>query len=175
MVLPLPPGLRARGASQKTLLTSLLRLSLIEEQPTADPALSWRRNSEGQHQALRLTSAGLVVILGEFQPSVEAEVTGAMEAGPDIIPAKTPSPVSDDPAEIDPPAMANRPSGKNGQVLDAVAATGGATLGELVALTGWQPHTTRAALTRLRQRGFSVYLETDGGRKAYRAEHVVQA
>jgi DNA-binding transcriptional regulator PaaX len=57
-------------------------------------------------------------------------------------------------------------------VLTAVAAKPGATLVELVSLTGWQPHTARAALTRLRQRGFKVRLREDAGRKAY---HLTQA
>lgn len=32
----------------------------------------------------------------------------------------------------------------------------GATLEELIAVTGWLPHTTRAALTGLRKRGYAV-------------------
>ena len=32
----------------------------------------------------------------------------------------------------------------------------GATLDELVASTGWLPHTTRAAMTGLRKRGFAI-------------------
>jgi len=60
-----------------------------------------------------------------------------------------------------------RPTGKLGRVLDAITAKGGASLDELVELTGWQPHTARAALTRLRQCGFHIgHRETDG-RKAY--------
>jgi hypothetical protein len=62
--------------------------------------------------------------------------------------------------------------GKLGQVLDAVAVKRGASLDELVALTGWLPHTTRAALTRLRQRGFAVGLHDTRNRKAY---HLVEA
>lgn len=53
-----------------------------------------------------------------------------------------------------------------------MAAEDGATLAELAALTGWQPHTTRAALTRLRRRGFVLVLgsaDGAGDRKAYRA------
>ncbi len=68
------------------------------------------------------------------------------------------APVSPDP---------NRPPGKLGLVLDAVTAARGASMGELVAITGWQPHTTRAALCRLRQRGFEVALREVDGRKAY--------
>ena len=65
-----------------------------------------------------------------------------------------------------------RPTGKLGHVLDAVAATRGASLAELVELTGWQPHTARAALTRLRQRGFEVSLRENDSRKAY---HLAEA
>jgi Protein of unknown function (DUF3489) len=35
-------------------------------------------------------------------------------------------------------------------------AKGGATLDALVDATGWLPHTTRAALTGLRKRGFMI-------------------
>ena len=35
----------------------------------------------------------------------------------------------------------------------------GATLAELVAATGWLPHTTRAALTGLRKRGYAVGID----------------
>ena len=65
-----------------------------------------------------------------------------------------------------------RPTGKLGHVLDAVAANRGASLAELVELTGWQPHTARAALTRLRQRGFEVGLRETDSRKAY---HLAEA
>ncbi len=64
-------------------------------------------------------------------------------------------------------ATATTPSGKLGQILAAIAAPGGATLSDLIALTGWLPHTTRAALTRLRQRGHAVRLIITTGRKAY--------
>jgi DNA-binding MarR family transcriptional regulator len=71
-------------------------------------------------------------------------------------------------------AAANQkhPTGKLGRVLNAVAATQGASLDELVELTGWQPHTARAALTRLRQRGFAVDLRETADRKAY---HLAEA
>ena len=65
-----------------------------------------------------------------------------------------------------------RPGGKLGVLLDAVARPKGATLDELNSASGWLPHTTRAALTRLRQRGFDVRLATTSGRKAY---HLVPA
>lgn len=42
---------------------------------------------------------------------------------------------------------------KSALVLSLLQRTEGATLTELVAATGWLPHTTRAALTGLRKKG----------------------
>ena len=45
----------------------------------------------------------------------------------------------------------------------------GATLDELIAATGWLPHTTRAALTGLRRKGCTLEKSTrEGGTAAYR-------
>ena len=44
----------------------------------------------------------------------------------------------------------------------------GATLDALVEATGWLPHTTRAALTGLRKRGFSIERAREGEASVYR-------
>ncbi len=41
-------------------------------------------------------------------------------------------------------------------VITLLQRKGGATLGDLVAATGWLPHTTRAALTGLRKKGHTI-------------------
>ena len=47
----------------------------------------------------------------------------------------------------------------------------GATLDDLIAATGWLPHTTRAALTGLRQSGLQLDRSRDKeGRAVYRIE-----
>ena len=40
---------------------------------------------------------------------------------------------------------------------------GGATINALIDATGWLPHTTRAALTGLRKRGFEIERSRDNG------------
>jgi len=45
---------------------------------------------------------------------------------------------------------------KQGRVIALLGRDTGATLDELVAATGWLPHTTRAALTGLRNKGFAL-------------------
>lgn len=52
-----------------------------------------------------------------------------------------------------------KPSSKLGIMLGLLEAAEGATLNKLVEVTGWLPHTTRAALTGLRKRGYAVTSE----------------
>lgn len=70
------------------------------------------------------------------------------------------------------PFSANRPkpSSKLGIVLALIEKPQGVSLAKLVEVTGWLPHTTRAALTGLRKRGFTVVSEKSagGGASVYR-------
>jgi hypothetical protein len=60
---------------------------------------------------------------------------------------------------------------KQALVLGLLQRKQGASLAELVAATSWLPHTTRAALTRLRQGGHDLHKEKrDTGETAYRIE-----
>ena len=59
---------------------------------------------------------------------------------------------------------------KTSIVLDLLRREQGATLAELVALTGWLPHTTRAALTGLRKKGHVLEKSTRADATCYRIE-----
>ena len=63
-----------------------------------------------------------------------------------------------------------RPGGKLGFIVDRLASDAGATVDELVELTGWKKNTVLGALSRLRTRGFDARLKTKSERKAYRLE-----
>ena len=66
------------------------------------------------------------------------------------------------------------PTGKNARIAALVSRSEGAGLSELASVTGWQRHTVRAAITRLRQSGFTVELRTtEDGRRTY--HHVTGA
>lgn len=58
--------------------------------------------------------------------------------------------------------------GKSAKVMSLLRQTDGATLNELVAETGWLPHTTRAALTGLKKKGHDVTSEKVEGVRRYR-------
>lgn len=54
------------------------------------------------------------------------------------------------------------------KVLSMLQAEGGSTLPELVAATGWQPHTARAALSGLKKKGHAIEREKVDGVSCYR-------
>jgi hypothetical protein len=119
---------------------------MIEERSTPSAANAWRTDDAGQHFAMRITALGRAA-LGK-PPTVSQSVSAEQEQ-PVVAAAR--------PAE---------PRGKLGAILSAVRHADGAALGELVALTGWQPHTVRASLTRLRQSGYAIQMATtDNGRR----------
>jgi hypothetical protein len=86
---------------------------------------------------------------GEDQDMVGLFIT---KSGRDAIGVGAEEPVGDEFA-VDP---ATCPTSKIGTVLSLLQRDEGATLDEMVAATGWLPHTTRAALTGLRKKGHAI-------------------
>lgn len=153
-LLPPPETLNAIGKALECALAALVKRGLATETRARSEAATWRREEDGTRVGLVITDAGLAAI------GIEDTETGPERAQAKSEPGETPdNPVS-------------RPSGKRGKILTGVEADGGATIGELAEAAAWQPHTTRAELTRLRQRGFDIRLETVGERKAYRLHAV---
>lgn len=60
-------------------------------------------------------------------------------------------------------ARVPRPGTKQALVVTMLMRTDGANIAELIAATGWLPHTTRAALTVLRKRGFAIETVREAG------------
>lgn len=149
-VLPLMLDTKLTGGACTKVLTALLARGLVEEAAADLAAAAWRKSKPGQHVTLRLTNAGMIAAGVEPIPEhmgVQPEPIGAT-----MVPAM--------PLKL--------PGGKLGVVLAALGADDGASIDTLIGLTGWLPHTTRAALTRLRQRGFSITRSIVDGRTLYR-------
>lgn len=137
----LPPSdlLGELSVRVRNAIGGLLRRSFIEEMQAASPEQVWR--SEGDQQlGLRITKAGKAAI---------AMVSANMFT---------------EKAQVAPRAAIT----KIGSVLDLLRRPDGATLNEIVATTGWLPHTTRAALTGLRKKGHAIAKERRNDVTCYR-------
>ena len=65
------------------------------------------------------------------------------------------------------PQTADKRRSKIAQVIDLLKREDGATLDEMIELTGWKPHTTRAAMTGLKKKGHQIELGKRGETTCY--------
>ena len=128
------------------LAAKLVRLGAAEEVSVSPDQPRWREE-DGNPVGLRITAAGLAA-LGIEQGSADHDRDEA------------PSPA---PAQAGP-----RAGSKQALVLEMIGRESGATLDDLVAATGWLPHTTRAALTGLRKKGHQLAKSKDERGTVYR-------
>jgi len=151
----IPPNLK--GAAATKVAKPLLARGLVNEVPSGlDTA--WRRDeAEGQSYALMITQAGRAAINVE-EPGEQPNARGEKPARKSRRAAK---PAGRKGAKRAAGDAAPRAGSKLALVIDMLGARGGATIDALVKATGWLPHTTRAALTGLRKRGYRI--EKDRG------------
>jgi hypothetical protein len=151
-----------KGAALGKVSAKLVKLGLAREIEAKAGAPIWRRDVAGQGYALKLTAVGLKAIAVDVGSQDTTE------------PGEAPQPQAKNRASSDEgghPARvaAPRDGSKLAQVIEHLQRADGATIIDLTHVTGWLPHTTRAALTGLRKRGYAVIRERIGSRdSAYR-------
>jgi hypothetical protein len=118
----------------------------------------WRQGEDGRPISLIITRAGRDAIGVEEDGPAAAQRPSNTHLGEKDVPTaeKRSRDGSDEKESIDDGAASPRARTKQALVIEMLRAKGGATLNALVEATGWLPHTTRAALTGLRKRGFSI-------------------
>jgi hypothetical protein len=139
-----------------------LAAGFVREVRVRKDAPIWRREEETERAfALKLTAAGLKAIAAEDEGS-----EGAPRSEPSADKVET-TPTSgahqavegEQSPELDAPAaspLARRGGTKIDDVVKMLSRPEGATIDAIVTATGWLPHTTRAALTGLRKRGYAI-------------------
>jgi Protein of unknown function (DUF3489) len=162
------------GAAQKV-ADKLIAAGLVKEIKAKTGTPVWRRDDEtAQSFALKLTAAGLKAIAvddgaTEEEPSelpgtnceVLREVAPASAvAGQGVIKRNLkegggPGVLSQRLGQDGMPS-APRSGSKAAEIVDLLRRDQGATIDELIEATGWLSHTTRAALTGLRKRGYEI-------------------
>jgi hypothetical protein len=165
-----PPTLKG-GAAQRV-ANKLISSGLVKEvkAKTDDPV--WRRDQEsGAPYALKLTAAGAKAIVADegAEPENADNEGGALhsqlavpsEMAAQVAPSAAMEPVAAGPS-------APRSGSKLARVIELLQRDHGATIDELIDATDWLAHTTRAALTGLRKRGYAVVIDRSERGSFYR-------
>ena len=157
-----PPTLK--GATAQKVASKLISAGLVKEvrAKASDPI--WRRD-EGASYALKLTAAGAKAIAVDesAEPEDAGEESDALAKHDQAAILSKLDAKDARPAEAMEPGPAGPSAPRGGSKLARVIALlecdHGATIAELIAATGWLAHTTRAALTGLRKRGYAVAID----------------
>jgi hypothetical protein len=118
---------------------------------------AWREDDDGRSISLMTTRAGRDAIAVDDDEEAKHAPRSDGKTAP-----RSPSHGNGDGAKSSAsvPSALNvaspRAGSKQALVTEMLSANGGATLDALIKATGWPPHTTRAALTGLRKRAFSI-------------------
>jgi len=166
------PSTLKGGAAQKV-AAKLVTAGLVREIKAKAGMEVWRRDLEtGQAYSVKLTVAGLKAIAVDECSSQSMPSTGVPNTNDGASEAKTGANVTAAQSATTARAgTALRRGTKIARVVELLQRDQGANLDELIAATGWLPHTARAALTGLRHRGYDVRLERGetGSASVYRA------
>src|SRR6476660_5067057 len=150
-----PDGLNKAAAAK--VAASLVSRKLMREVRSKPGMPAWRDDDEGRGTSLVITQGGRQAIGIEDEENQCSQQTPAGdEAG---VQPRRPS-ARKRPASIDEPRVGS----KQALIIKLLMRKSGVTLETMIEATGWLPHTTRAALTGLRKRGYAVLLERQDGR-----------
>ena len=166
LAMPLPEGLH--GAAARKVVTMMIGRGWLEE-VEADPRKGeplWRETGDGHGTTLIATEAGLEAI--GIEPVVASAVTGARKAN------SAPDPEADtaEPAEA-PKSVIIRAGTKQAQIIALLQRPEGASIAEIVAATGWMPHTARGVISGALKKklGLTITSEKVEGRgRCYRLD-----
>ncbi len=174
LVLPPPASCRARGKALERVLGALLKTVLVREVPVATDEQSWRRDETGNRIGLEIANDGRCAI-GMPAPKHKSALEGrsarqAAASGKGNKPQRSAGSVANHPmAEERLSAWAEARSAlpgpqrrtKQAQLVGLLSEPAGQTATALGQTLGWQPHTVRAALTGLRQKGYALSKSKD--------------
>ena len=151
-----PEGLNRAAAAK--VAASLVSRKLMREIRSKPDMPVWREDEEGRGTSLVITRAGQDAIgIKDGENDGSGEAATAKNGPPEEHqqPSRRGrSTIVDEP----------RSGSKQARIIKMLSRKSGATLQALVDVTGWLPHTTRAALTGLRKRGYGVVLERQDGK-----------
>lgn len=140
---------RMNTSAAKKVADSLIARKLMREIRGKPGMPVWRVDESGR-------SISLVI----FRPGREA--ISVPEEHDEVESGAKPNRSARDAVKPNVPRPAPRQGSKQALIISLLSKSSGTTIGTLIEAAGWLPHTTRAALTGLRKRGFSVERSTDG-------------
>ena len=159
---------KLNGGAAKASISKLLSCGLLQEMQVTAGEPHWRKDESDRPVGLRITRAGLLAIgiEPEDEGGGEQEAEAEEAAPPEVSP---PTPARSGEGSGPARAWVPREGSKQALVLSLLSRPEGATIDDLLSATVWLAHTTRAALTGLRQKGYEfTRSKNEAGQTVYK-------
>jgi len=167
-LLPFPENLTVRRAALNNVIETLCKAKLAEERPAIDGALQWHRDKESGPLGLFITEAGLVALgIDETKKATTSQAAASPPRQPKTAAvrprgkARKASPGGSEPRQT--PAQS-----KQDLVIQMLRRQSGVTIKEIIAKTGWQPHSVRGFLSGLVKKKLKLPLVSAVGKDGVR-------
>lgn len=151
-VLPLPRGLKVKGAAANKILDKLVRTGLLASVAATHDDVPWGESDDGARKTLVVTAPGLHAIGIEAEASHTSRMsttrTRPAKKGA-TTPHRAPTSAKSPKAAAKPPgkAASARAATKQALIVSMLRRANGASIAELAKATDWQPHSVRGVLT----------------------------
>lgn len=147
---------RLRGGAADKVVATLLGKTLIEAMPAHELQRPAFGEDAPERSPYRISPTGLgaIGLGGEEAPEENRpdQANAKAHKGDASMPSPSETTITADSAGAKPP----RTGSKLAMAMTLLQRPDGASIDDLMAMTGWLPHTTRAALTGLRKRGITI-------------------
>jgi hypothetical protein len=149
----------------------LCKRKLAEERRTISGAPEWRRDAERRPLGLFISKAGLLALGIDEAETKPAQAAASMPSRRKTGAAK---PRRKDKKASPAKAKQRRAAGqsKQDQVIQMLRRRSGVTIEEIIAETGWQPHSVRGFFSGLVKKKLGLPLTSEVGKNGVRRYHI---
>ena len=171
-LLPLPQSLSVKGAALGKVVETLCKRKLVEERKTIQGAPEWRRDEERRPLGLFITKAGLLALgVDEAEKTKPAHAAASMPRQHKTGTAK-PRRKEKKASPTSPKRRAAPSQSKQDVVIQMLRRRSGVTIEEIIAETGWQPHSVRGFFSGLVKKKLKLPLTSEMGKDGVRRYHI---
>jgi uncharacterized protein DUF3489 len=171
-LLPLPERVETKGAAQNRVMIDILcKRKLAEEKQTDTGAPEWRRDKDGRPLGLFITKSGLHALgIDETEEKRTSQAAASMPRKRKTD-AKSRSKTGNTPG-LKFKKRAAPSQSKQETVLKMLSRKSGTTIDDIVAETGWQPHSVRGFFSGVIKKRLNLPLVSEVGKSGVRCYRI---
>jgi hypothetical protein len=171
-LLPFPETLTAKAAALSKIINTLCKRKLVEEKQVINGAPEWRRAEESGSLGLFITKSGLLALgVDEAEKTKSSQEGASMPRQRKTAAAKSQGKTRKVSA-AKPKTRTAPGESKQDLVIKMLRRQSGVTIKDIIAKTGWQPHSVRGFFSGLVKKKLKLPLGSAVGKDGVRRYHI---